>query len=299
MEKRIAVVGLGQMGGRIAERLLRQRHSIGVYDTDQARTRALASLGATPYDTLQRLGAEHDLVLTVLPNADIVRQAVLGPNGLAGGMRQGSILVDMTTSVPAVTKEIAAALSQRGTLMLDAPVSGGVRKAEQGALTIMVGGSAAVLESARPVLRDVGEQIIHVGGTGAGHTAKALNNLITATTLAITSEALALGVKMGVNAQTLLDVVNAGSGRSAASETKFPQQILSRKFVPGFSMALMCKDVGIALDMACSCEVPMGVAAAVHQLWKYGVDTGHGDMDHTAIALVVEELAGVQIRNAS
>ncbi len=111
-------------------------------------------------------------------------------------------------------------------------MSGGVQKAEQGALTIMVGGDAVVLEDARDVLQDVGANIFHVGGIGAGHTAKAVNNLITATTLAITSEAMALGVKMGVNAQALLDVINAGSGRSAASETKFPQQILSRRFAP-------------------------------------------------------------------
>jgi 3-hydroxyisobutyrate dehydrogenase-like beta-hydroxyacid dehydrogenase len=295
MKKRIAVVGLGQMGGRIAKRLLQRGHRIGVFDADCDRAGAFAALGATPYDTLHGLAAAHDVVLSVLPNADIVKQVVLGEGGLASGMEKGGLLIDMTSSVPAVTREIAAILAQRSILMLDAPVSGGVQKAEQGALTIMVGGDAPTFEDARTLLQDVGTQIFHVGPIGAGHTAKAVNNLITATTLGITSEAMALGVKMGVNAQALLDVINAGSGRSAASETKFPQQILSRKFAPGFSIALMCKDIGIALAMAREVDSPVQISAAVHELWKRGVEQGRGDMDHSAIALIVEEMAGVQI----
>lgn len=298
MNKRIAVVGLGQMGGRIAKTLLQRGWDIGVYDTSEVAVRDLASNGARPYDSLQALGAEHDTVLTVLPNAAIVKQVVLGENGLATGMKSGSLVIEMTTSEPTVTREIAAILSRQGVHMLDAPVSGGVKKAENGTLTIMVGGSDEVLQTAMPVLEHIGEQIIHVGGIGAGHIAKAVNNLITATTLAITSEGLALGVKMGVNAQKLLDVINSGSGRSASSERKFPDQVLSRKFEPGFSVALMCKDVGIALDMAHEAQSPVWVSKPVHELWKHAVEKGRGDMDHTAIALVVEELAGVEINAA-
>lgn len=298
MNKRIAVVGLGQMGGRIARRLLQQGHAIGVFDVNRELAGTFATLGATPYDTLGGLAADHDVVLTVLPNAAIVRQVVLGDDGLAGGLAKGSLLIDMTSSVPTVTREIAGLLAQRGIRMLDAPVSGGVQKAEQGALTIMVGGEAEALEDARDVLQEVGEKIFHVGGIGTGHTAKAVNNLITATTLAITSEAMALGVKMGVNAEALLDVINAGSGRSAASETKFPQQVLTRKFAPGFSIALMCKDVGIALDMAHDVDAPAQIATVVHRLWTRGVEQGRGDMDHSAIALVIEDMAGVQIKAA-
>jgi len=299
MDKRIAVVGLGQMGGRIARRLLERGHSVGVFDADHGRAVTFAKLGATPYDSLQALAATHDVVLTVLPNAAIVKHVVLEEGGLASGFKKGGLLIDMTSSVPAVTREIAAILSQRGVHMLDAPVSGGAQKAEQGALTVMVGGDGPIFEDAKSVLQDVGTQIFHVGGVGAGHTAKAVNNLITATTLAITSEAMALGVKMGVSAQALLNVINAGSGRSAASETKFPQQILSGKFSPGFSIALMCKDVGIALAMAQEIDSPAQISTAVHELWKRGVEQGRGDMDHSAIALVVEEMAGVQIRAGS
>jgi 3-hydroxyisobutyrate dehydrogenase-like beta-hydroxyacid dehydrogenase len=296
---KIAVVGLGNMGGRIAKRLLQQGHEVGVYDTNTATVKEFEALGASAYGSLDALGAAHKIVLTVLPGAEIVRQVVLGAAGLASGMLPGSVLIDMTSSVPSVTKTIAAALSASGVKMLDAPVSGGVSKAENGTLTIMVGGDPATLQEVQSVLDDIGEHIVHVGDIGAGHTAKALNNLITATTLAITSEAMALGVKMGLDAQILLDVINLGSGRSAASETKFPQQVLSGKFAPGFSMALMCKDVGIAVGMAHDAALPATVSSSVYELWKYGVGKGKGDMDHSAIALIVEELAGVQIRAKS
>lgn len=296
MKKAIAVVGLGNMGGRIAKRLLQLGHEIGVYDTNLDTLRLFASQGAKTYETLHALAEAHGTILTVLPNADIVREVVLGQAGLAHGMQSGSLLIDMTTSVPAVTQEVACALSEKNIMMIDAPVSGGVRKAEEGTLTIMVGGPEQTLEQARPVLQAIGTNILHVGEIGAGHTAKALNNLITAATLAVTSEALVLGVKMGVDAQKLLDVINAGSGRSAASETKFPQQVLSRAFKPGFSMALMSKDVGIALDMARQVRSPTWVSSAVQQLWEYGVENGRGEMDHTAIALTLEEMAEVEIK---
>jgi 3-hydroxyisobutyrate dehydrogenase-like beta-hydroxyacid dehydrogenase len=293
---KIAVVGLGNMGGRIAKRLMQQGHYIGVYDADKKAVKALEALGAEPHGSLKTLGAAHDFILTVLPDAEIVRQVVLGKDGLSSGMRSGSVLIDMTTSTPAVTREVAAILSQQDVQMLDAPVSGGVAKAEDGTLTVMVGGDPDVVRRASPILKAIGEHIVHVGDIGAGHTAKALNNLITATSLAITSEAIALGVKMGVNAQKMLNVINLGSGRSAASETKFPQQVLSRKFSPGFSLSLMCKDVGIALDMAHKAQMPVSVASAVYELWKHGVAMGKGHMDHCAIAQVVEALAQVEIR---
>jgi 3-hydroxyisobutyrate dehydrogenase-like beta-hydroxyacid dehydrogenase len=293
---KIAIVGLGNMGGRIARRLLGLGHELGVYDTNAAVVEQFSQAGATAYHDLAELGGAYPCVIMVLPNAGIVRQVALGERSLAAGMRPGSVLIDMTSSVPAVTREVGAALAQKGVHMLDAPVSGGVKKAENGSLSIMVGGEAEVLEEVTPLLKDVGESVIHVGVLGAGHTAKALNNLITATVLAITSEALALGVKMGVDAGRMLEVINAGSGRSAASETKFPQQVLSRRFEVGFTVELMSKDVGIALGMARDADFPAAVGSAVDALWKAGVAEGYGAMDHTAIALFVERMLGVEIK---
>ncbi|MEN4920937.1 NAD(P)-dependent oxidoreductase [Achromobacter spanius] len=296
IDERVAVVGLGQMGGRIAKRLLACGRIVGVHDADMQRMQALVDEGAVAYNALPSLAADHDVVLTVLPNAAVVRAVALGRDGLAAGLRPGSLVVDMTTSIPEVTREIEAALAKLGVHMMDAPVSGGVAKAEQGALTIMVGATERDLHRSTPILRDLASAIVHVGDVGAGHVAKALNNLITATTLAITSEALAVGVKMGVDAQRLLDVINAGSGRSAASETKFPQQVLSRRFAPGFSVDLMAKDVGVALDMSIQSGAPARVTHAVRTLWDLVAASGRGNMDHSAVALFIEEEVGVEIK---
>lgn len=293
----VGVVGLGSLGGRIAGRLLTQGCSVGVYDTNAERVAELAQRGATPHTSISELGSVYDVVLTVLPDAKVVQQVVMGDDGLLAGLKSGSVLVDMTSSVAAVTKQIATNLKTRGIDMLDAPVSGGVKKAEQGTLAIMVGGDAAVFERVKPVLSLIGEQILHLGDIGSGHTVKALNNLIVAATLSITAEAMAVGVKMGVDAQKILDAINVGSGRSVSSETKFPQQVLSGKFEPGFSLALMSKDVGIALEMANETHVPAWIASTVHELWKYGLSQGYGDEDHTAIARVIEEFSHTKIRS--
>lgn len=296
---KLAVVGLGNMGGRIAARLIHAGHDITVFDANEALRELYARQGAKTSDSLATLAENCDVVLMVLPNAEIVKAVVLGQEGEPGlitGLRPGSIVVDMTTSIPDVTRALAATLAEQGVHMLDAPVTGGVSKAESGQLTIMVGGAAEVLEQVRPPLTELASAIIHVGETGAGHTAKALNNLISATTLTITAEAMAIGVRMGLDAGKLLDVINNGSGRSGSSELKFPQQVLTGKFERGFTMSLMVKDLGIALSMGQTYNIPSPVSAAVNELWKSGVSAGMGDRDHTAIVQYVENMAGVQLR---
>ena len=296
---KLAVVGLGNMGGRIAGRLMRAGLDVAVFDANKALQQRYADEGARSYDCLATLAGEVDLVLTVLPNAEIVKRVILGQDdepGLIAGLRPGSIVVDMTSSVADVTRSLAKTLAAQGVQMLDAPVTGGVSKADAGELTIMVGGESDVLEQVRQPLSTLASVIIHVGPVGAGHTAKALNNLVSATTLTITAEAMAIGVKMGLDAGKLLEVINNGSGRSASSELKFPQQVLSGKFERGFTMALMVKDLKIALDMGQGQGIPAPVSAAVNELWKSGVAAGMGDRDHTAIAQYLEELAGVQLR---
>lgn len=296
---RLAVVGLGNMGGRIASRLMRAGYDIAVFDTNREVQSRYAAEGARTYDCLATLAEQSDVVLTVLPNADVVETVVLGKGAgraLIDGLRPDAVLVDMTTSVPDVTRRLAALLAQQGVHMLDAPVTGGVSKADSGELTIMVGGDPAVLERVREPFSQLSSTILHVGEIGAGHTAKALNNLVSATTLTITAEAMAIGVRMGLDAGKLLDVINNGSGRSASSELKFPQQVLSGKFERGFTMSLMAKDLGIALGLGQSQRIPAPVSAAVNELWKLGVSAGMGDHDHTAIVQYVEQMAGVELR---
>ena len=179
--------------------------------------------------------------------------------------------------------------------MIDAPVSGGVKKAENGTLTIMVGGEEIDYEEVKSLLHKIGENVIHVGAIGAGHTIKALNNMISATTLAVTGEAIALGVKLGLDPNKMLEVINSSTGRSVSSDLKFPGQILNRKFDSGFTLDLMVKDLTIAMGMAEDENVPMDIANTNFQLWKQALAEEKGS-DHTAIVKYIEEKFEVEIK---
>lgn len=294
---KISLIGLGNMGGRIAKRLIEQGYEIGVFDINKEVVNVFEEMGAVAFTSIKELGAHSQYVITVLPNADIVKEAVYGGDGLLEGMKSGSIVIDMTSSVPEVTKELGASLLEKGIHMLDAPVSGGTKKAEDGTLAIMVGGDTAAFDEVSSLLASIGNNIIHVGELGSGHTVKALNNLLAASTLTITAEALAVGVKMGIEPSKMLEVINAGSGRSASSETKFPQQVLTRNFEVGFTLDLMCKDLSIAMDISNKANAPMFASSAVCEVWKYALAQGGGKMDHTAIAIYIEEMSNVVIKD--
>jgi 3-hydroxyisobutyrate dehydrogenase len=295
-EMKVGLIGLGNMGGRLAKRMLECGVELSVFDVNPEAVEELGKLGAVVESSPLELAKKNECVITVLPNADIVKSVVLGQNGLIHGLKPGSTLIDMTSSVPKITKEIGAQLREKQIDMLDAPVSGGVKKAEDGTLSIMVGGEEPVFKNMLPLLRHMGSNIMHVGELGSGHTIKALNNLLCATTLAATAEALAIGVKMGLDPSKMLGVINTSSGRSHSSEIKFPQQVLSRKFEVGFTIDLMTKDLSIAMDIAEEAETPATVAESVFELWQQAVESGAGNMDHTAITKVIEEKAGVEIK---
>jgi len=305
-EMRVGLVGLGNMGARMAQRLIEAGFDLAVCDTRDEVLDQFEKLGARGFRLPAELASESDIVLTVLPDANVVQKVVLGQpsasggvsgGGLIDGLRSNSVVVDMTSSLPDVTRAISRQLTERGVAMLDAPVTGGVSGAQAGTLTIMVGGDMTVLERVREPLEVLARVIVHVGPIGSGHTAKALNNLITATTLTVTAEAMALGVRMGLDPERLLEVINQGSARSASSEVKFPQQILSGRYDRGFTMALMAKDLGIALGMGQQAGLSMPVSSSVNELWKMGVSAGMGDRDHTAIAQLIEQTAGVSLRS--
>ena len=294
---KLGLIGLGNLGGRIGKNLIRKGHELSVYDLDQSALNTFRHLGATVFDSPSALSSANQVVITVLPNAQIVKNVVLGEDGLLAGFEQGSTLIDMTTSEPDVTKEIGQKLSDYGISMLDAPVSGGIKKAEDGTLAIMVGGHEETFLKFNPLFQDMGSNIIHVGELGAGHTIKALNNMLTATTLAITGEMLAVGTKLGLDPDKMLEVINSSSGRSFSSEVKFPQQVLSRKFEVGFTIDLMCKDISIATKLVNNSEVPSFVSSACYQLWQLAKARGGGKLDHTAIVQYIEEMAGVEIKS--
>ncbi|MBT2569416.1 NAD(P)-dependent oxidoreductase [Planococcus sp. ISL-110] len=292
------IIGLGNMGGRMVKRLLEQGVEVGVFDLNKDFVRKFVEMGAEEAKSPADLARKYSCVLTVLPNVFIVKETVTGSEGLMEGMNADSLLIEMTTSIPSVTKELNALLKEKGLRMIDAPVSGGVKKAEEGTLSIMVGGEEADFERAKPLLECMGANIFHVGEAGAGHTIKALNNMISATTLAATGEAMALGVKLGLDPEKMLNVINASTGRSFSSDFKFPNQVLTRKFEVGFTLDLMVKDLKIAMAMAEEEKVPMFISSASFQLWKHAWSQGGGDQDHTAIVKYIEEMFSVEIKGS-
>lgn len=293
---RVGIIGLGNIGGRMAKRLLEQGVEVGVFDLNKDVIQTLVNIGAEEAKSPADLAFKYQYIITVLPNVYIVKETLIGQEGLMKGLRPDSLLIEMTTSIPSVTKELSNILKNEGLRMIDAPVSGGVKKAEDGTLSIMVGGEVSDFEEVKPLLSCLGQNIFHVGEAGAGHTIKALNNMISSTTLAATAEALALGVKLGLDPTKMLNVINSSTGRSFSSDYKFPNQVLTRKFEVGFTLDLMVKDLKIAMNMAEEEKVPMFISSASFQLWKQAWSQGGGSQDHTAIVKYIEKMFDVEIK---
>jgi 3-hydroxyisobutyrate dehydrogenase-like beta-hydroxyacid dehydrogenase len=291
MKPRIGFVGLGNIGFPMCRRLLESGYEVLAYDANPEAVSRLEDTPAEPADSLKALAAA-DVVLLSLPGSDVVEEVVLGEGGLAEGLSPGKVLIDTSSSRPSSTRDLAKKLAESGVEMLDAPVSGGVLRAEEGKLAVMVGGREEVFERWREVLESFGEKIFHVGDHGAGHLVKSLNNLLSATTLASAAEAVILAEKAGVAPEALLEVINAGNGRSYSTEVKFPKFILDRSFDDGFALGLMVKDLKIALETAAEMGHPMFSGSSISQLWQAAAARGYGLEGHTSIYAFLETLSG-------
>jgi 3-hydroxyisobutyrate dehydrogenase-like beta-hydroxyacid dehydrogenase len=291
MKPRIGFVGLGNIGFPMCRRLLESGYDVLAYDANPEAVSRLEDTPAERAGSLTALAAA-DVVLLSLPGSDVVEEVVVGEGGLAEGLSSGKVLVDTSSSRPSSTRDLAKRLAESGVEMLDAPVSGGVLRAEEGKLAVMVGGREKVFESCREVLESFGEKIFHVGDHGAGHLVKSLNNLLSATTLASAAEAVILAEKAGVAPETLLKVINAGNGRSYSTEVKFPKFILDRSFDDGFTLSLMVKDLKIALETAAEMGHPMLSGSSISQLWQAASARGYGWEGHTSIYAFLEDLSG-------
>lgn len=297
----IGFIGLGAMGGRMASRLLSRERSVLVYDTNPAAIAALVELGARPCGSPAEVADRAPTVLLSLPTPESARAVALGPGGLAAadGLSARSAIrtcVDLSTSGPAVAREVAEGLAAAGIAYVDAPVSGGVQGAERGTLTVMAACAAETLASVRPLLDELAANVFHVGERpGMGQLVKVLNNLLSATALAATAETVALGVKSGLDASVLLDALNASSGRNSATAQKFPDAVLTRSFDFGFALALMDKDVQICLAEARDAGAPMPVGEAVGAAWADARSRSAEDADCTEIVKLVERAAGTRI----
>lgn len=293
----LGFVGLGAMGARIAARLLDAGHRVVVCD---ARAQAAAPLRERGAEVAGSPRAVADVAATVfvsLPTPAIVRAVALGDDGLAGG---GALrtYVDLSTTGPAVAEEVAAALATRDVAAVDAPVSGGPAGAEAGRLTLMVAGPPVAVAAVQPLLEHFAGRIFVVGDrAGQGQSAKVINNLMSACSIAITAEAMVLGARAGLDPATLLDVVDASSGQNNAASDKFPKQVLTRNFDHGFRLELMAKDVRLALDEAHRRQVPMLLGATVSELWNLAETQDVGD-DCTAIVRMFEQWGGATVEPA-
>lgn len=286
----LGFIGVGRMGGPMAERLLGAGHSITVYDRDDQAMQRLVSAGATGADSPAAVANRARIVFASLPTPAVVLDTVSGTNGVRDGSRIG-IFVDLSTSGTRATVRIAECLRERGIQSIDAPVSGGIAGARAGRLALMASGPRPAFDTVEPLLNALG-RVFYVGDKpGMGQTLKLANNLMSQAAIAITSEALAFGVKAGLDPALMLEVINVSSGRNTASEVKFPKHVLTRGFDFGFSAGLALKDVRMCLEEAAALGVPMSVGREVCELLAQATATYGSDSDCTGIARIVESRA--------
>jgi len=290
----IGVVGVGRMGARMAVRLIKAGYELTIYDTNKAAVTPLVELGAKPADSPAGVASAAEIVFASVPTPPIVQAVALGPKGVVEGSR-AKIFIDVSTTGATVAKAVAEGLAAKGIMAVDAPVSGGIAGAEKGTLAVMLSCPEKILPTVKPILEVLGK--IFVVGTqpGQGQTMKLLNNLLSASAMAITSEAMAMGVKAGLDPTLIVDVFNAGTARNSATQDKMKQHVISRSFSYGFGIGLLNKDIRLCMAEADALGVPMVVGSAVRQLLAVSTATEGTDADMTAMAKTVEAWAGVQI----
>ncbi|MBB6368398.1 3-hydroxyisobutyrate dehydrogenase [Xanthomonas sacchari] len=292
---RIAFIGLGNMGGPMAVNLVRAGHVVRVFDLNPAALAAAAAAGAHAADSAVAAVAEAEVVISMLPASRHVEALFLGAEGLLAHIPAGALLIDSSTIAPASARTLAAAAVARGLQPLDAPVSGGTAGAAAGTLTFIVGGAAATLERARPVLEAMGRNIFHMGEAGAGQVAKLCNNMALGVIMAATAEALALGAAHGLDPAALSRMMAVSTGRSWATEVCNPwpgvldQAPASRGYSGGFGSDLMLKDLGLAAEaaMATGAAIPLGELA--RNLYALNRRQGRGGLDFSSVVQLLAE----------
>ncbi|WP_445170595.1 NAD(P)-dependent oxidoreductase [Mycolicibacterium sp. Dal123E01] len=288
----IGFIGLGNMGFRMAARLVEAGHPVVVFDTRPEIVAAAVELGARPASSPRDVADRSETVLASLPSVQASRDVATGPEGVIAGQRVKRY-VDLSTIGSTAAQQIQAQLAERGIAMLDSPVSGGVSGATKGTLALMVSGPRDEYDLVQPILAHLGTPFFIDAKPGAGQTMKLVNNLLAATALATTCEVVVMGVKAGLDPSVMIDVINAGSGATNASRDKFPNSILPRTFDYGFATGLMVKDVRLYLEEAAKLGLPIEVAAAVGRLWETVMSEEGSESDFTSAIKPLETAAGV------
>lgn len=286
----VTVIGLGQMGLPMARRLLGAGFAVRGADTAEGARAALAEAGGKAFASAAEAANGAGVIITMLPTGIIVREVLLGSQGFARDLPKGTLIIDMSSSAPTDTTSLAAELAPLGLDLLDAPVSGGVKRAIDGSLAIIVGGPAEAVERVRPVLAAMGKSIIATGRVGSGHAMKALNNYVSAAGLIAACEALLIGRTFGLEPATIVDVLNVSTGRNNSTDVKMKPFVISETYNSGFSLALMAKDLRIAADLARHLNLSVPQVATVAELWETAKGRLKPDADHTEIYRYLADL---------
>ena len=295
MREKIGFIGVGIMGKPMAKNLLKAGYHLIVHDINPIPVEELVKLGAEKADSPAEVAEKSDVVITMLPDSPDAEKVILGENGVLEGIKEGSIIIDMSSISPIVSKRIAKESKKKGIEMLDTPVSGGEPGAIKGTLAIMVGGNKSTFDKCLDILNKMGESITYVGEYGAGQTVKLANQIIVALNIAAVGEALVLGKKAGVDPELLYKAIRGGLAGSAVLDAKAPM-ILNRDFKPGFKIKLHQKDLRNTLLTASELNIPLPLTSLVQQMITALINEGYEDLDHSAIVRFIENLSKTEIK---
>ena len=291
--ERIGFIGVGIMGKPMALNLLKAGYAVTVHDLNRQPVDELVQQGADSAGSAGAVAEQSDVVITMLPDSPEVEAVVFGPDGVLEGIRKGMLFVDMSTIAPATSEKISKVLSEKDVDALDAPVSGGDVGAKAGTLSIMVGGTKAAFERALPLFQVMGKNIVHIGDAGAGQVTKACNQIIVGMTIQAVAEAMTLAKKAGVDIEKVRDALLGGFAQSRILDLH-GKRILEGNFQPGFKIKLHRKDMNIALQTGRTLSVPLPGTAQVASQMDAIIAQGNGDLDHSALALFLQELSNVR-----
>jgi 3-hydroxyisobutyrate dehydrogenase-like beta-hydroxyacid dehydrogenase len=292
---KIGFIGIGQMGRHMSRRILEAGHELTVNDINKEAAAPLIQKGAAWADTPAAVARDCRVVISSLPKPQDVEAVVYGKDGLMQGWRKGDIYIDMSTNSPTLIRRIAGDAKAKGVSVLDAPVSGGVKGADAGTLAIMVGGEAAALEKARPILETMGQRIFAVGGPGNGNVVKLINNLISLICNSASAEGFALGMKAGIDPAMLLEIIKVSTGDNWCAR-QYPNTVFKGNFEPGFKVSLAYKDINLALGLGRENGVPLPVGEAVKKDLEDTIAAGYQDKGIDAVILTRENATGVKVR---
>jgi len=297
--QRVGFIGLGAMGLSMARNILKAGFPLTVWARRSESAAEILAEGAQWAESPATLAREAHVLVLMVTNSPDVESLVAGPQGILEGASPGTLVVDMSTISPAVSRAMAELCAQHGVEFLDAPVSGGTQGAQAGTLTIMVGGDEEAFRRARPVLEAMGARIFHVGPSGAGEVIKLVNNMLVGVIAAATAEALVLGVKAGAHVETMANVVGASTGASWQLSNQFPLRAFNGSFQPGFMTDLLVKDLDLALGLGAEDAAPLFLTALARQLYGESQAAGYGRDDYTSVLRVLESVAGVSVRTST